>query len=85
MLEAALIKEQGVAVAVRDGIVDNISEAEQVIDAMSICFRCPAALMGAQSPHARETGLGAVLEPSPLFTTPMAKVEPRSVSRSLHP
>jgi hypothetical protein len=55
-LEAALIKEQGVTfvvVAVRDSVVDNISEAEQMIGAMSVRFRCPAVLMGAHSHRTR--------------------------------
>jgi hypothetical protein len=55
-LEAALIKEQGVTfvvVAVRDSVIDNISEAERLIGAMSVRFRCPAVLMGAHNHRTR--------------------------------
>ncbi len=55
-LEAALIKEQGVTfvvVAVRDSVIDNISEAERMIGAMFVRFRCPAVLMGAHSHRTR--------------------------------
>lgn len=49
--EAALVKEQGitfVVVSVRDSVIDNSSEAQRMVQAMSLSFRCPAVLMGAQ-------------------------------------
>jgi hypothetical protein len=50
MIEAALVKEQGitfVVVSVRDGVIDNPSERDQMVAAVSLRFRCPAVLMGA--------------------------------------
>lgn len=55
-LEAALIKEQGVTfvvVAVRDSVVDNATDAQRMIAAMSLHFRCPAVLIAAQSHRTR--------------------------------
>jgi hypothetical protein len=55
-LEAALIKEQGVTfvvAAVRDSVIDNISEAERMIATISVSFRCPAVLIGAHSHRTR--------------------------------
>ncbi|MGA7676230.1 MAG: hypothetical protein WCA78_14440 [Rhizomicrobium sp.] len=50
-LEAALIKEQGVTfavVSVRDSVIDNSNEAQRMAHAMSLRFRCPTVLIGAQ-------------------------------------
>ena len=49
--QAALVKEQGatfVVVSVRDSVIDNRSEANEMIRAMSLRFGCPAVLVGAQ-------------------------------------
>jgi hypothetical protein len=49
--QAALTKEQGVtfvAVCVRDSVLNNWADADNLIRAMTLQFRCPAVLVGAQ-------------------------------------